>query len=488
MWRALWQYNRWYAAHKLYDSWFQRLDSLARLFTPELWLLWPLIVLSAHVVLRRHRAYTLLAASVWLMIWLGGHYRYQQIVWMPVLCLGAGLAVQHLHHRSIPSALSALALLLLHEGPQYRVPLDQFSAEIHKTDNYVESRKLAATLHEPFYVWGQSPEIYFDSGQQPVTGLVWYYPLIQGPLTNELTQQTLRELQANPPPTVIIDPWRVVECESHPIWQWIDHHYTAVSNYWMFIVCQRKTGSGVALQRVGGLQEAIEQRQQALGIKPNLAETQYNLGNALQRLGWLQEAIGHYEQALRLKPDFAEAHCSLAVALGKEGRLQEAIVQFEQALQFMPDSVEAHYGLGGALLQAGRLPEAIQQCEQALRLKADSADAHYNLAVGLHRTGRLQEAIGHYEQAVRFKPDFAEAHNNLAVALEQAGRVQDAIEHWERALQLIPDSAEAHYNLGVALEKLGRTQDAIQHYEQALRIKPDFTQAQNALARLQAGQ
>jgi tetratricopeptide (TPR) repeat protein len=68
------------------------------------------------------------------------------------------------------------------------------------------------------------------------------------------------------------------------------------------------------------------------------------------------------------------------------------------------------------------------------------------------------------------------------------GRLREAIEHWEQALSIKPDYAAAHYNLGVALEKLGRTPEAIQHYEQALRIKPDFTQAQNALARLQAGQ
>ena len=242
MWRALWKYNRWYAAHKLYDSWPERLAGLAQLFTPELWLLWPLVVLSAYVVLRRHRAYTLLAASVWLMIWLGGHYRYQQIVWMPVLCLGAGLAVQRLH-RSIPITLSALALLLLHEIPQYRIPLDQLSGDLHKTDNYAESRKLAETLHEPFYVWGQSPEMYFESGQRPVTGVIWYYPLIQGPLTNELTQQTLLELKANPPPIVIIDGWQTYDCLWHPVNQWIDQNYTVVSNFWKFAVCQRNSAS-----------------------------------------------------------------------------------------------------------------------------------------------------------------------------------------------------------------------------------------------------
>jgi hypothetical protein len=135
---------------------------------------------------------------------------------------------------------------MLHEIPQYRIPLDQFSGDLNKMDNFAESRKLAATLHEPFYVWGQSPEMYFDSGQRPVTGVIWYYPLIQGPLTNELTQQTLRELEANPPPKVIIDGWQVYDYSGHPVGQWIDKNYTAVSNFWMYVICQRKSASKTA--------------------------------------------------------------------------------------------------------------------------------------------------------------------------------------------------------------------------------------------------
>jgi tetratricopeptide (TPR) repeat protein len=66
--------------------------------------------------------------------------------------------------------------------------------------------------------------------------------------------------------------------------------------------------------------------------------------------------------------------------------------------------------------------------------------------------------------------------------------VPEAIGHYEEALRLKPDYAEAHYNLGVALLRLGRVPEAIGHWEQALRIKPDLVQAQNALARVRAGQ
>ncbi len=68
------------------------------------------------------------------------------------------------------------------------------------------------------------------------------------------------------------------------------------------------------------------------------------------------------------------------------------------------------------------------------------------------------------------------------------GRLPEAIVQYEQALRIKPDIAEVHYNLGNALARVGRVPEAIVQYEQALRIRPDFTLAQNALARLQAGQ
>jgi tetratricopeptide (TPR) repeat protein len=82
----------------------------------------------------------------------------------------------------------------------------------------------------------------------------------------------------------------------------------------------------------------------------------------------------------------------------------------------------------------------------------------------------------------------AESDNDVGMQLQGAGHVQEAVRQYEQALRFYPDYADAHANLGVALVRLGRLQEAIGHYEQALRIRPDLTQAQNALARLEAGQ
>jgi len=245
---------------------------------------------------------------------------------------------------------------------------------------------------------------------------------------------------------------------------------------------------GLALEKLGKVQEAIGHYEQAVRIRPNYAEAHYNLGVALEKAGRAQEAIGHYEEAVRLKPDYAFAHYNLGVALFRAGQAQEAIAHFQQALRLNPDYAEAHYNLGVALERTGRPAEAIEQYRQAVRLKPDYAEAHSNCGVALLRLGRTQEAVAECEQAVRLKPDDASAHGNLGTVLALLGKAQEAMAQWEEAVRLKPDDVEAQCNLGIALERAGRVPEAILHYELALKLSPNFASARNALARLRTSQ
>jgi tetratricopeptide (TPR) repeat protein len=95
----------------------------------------------------------------------------------------------------------------------------------------------------------------------------------------------------------------------------------------------------------GRVEEAVEQYERALWIKPEYAQAHNNLGNILLGAGKIEEAIGHYEQALRVKPDYAEAHYNLGAALEQVGTRQEAIGHYEQALRLKPDFTAASAAL-----------------------------------------------------------------------------------------------------------------------------------------------
>jgi tetratricopeptide (TPR) repeat protein len=117
-----------------------------------------------------------------------------------------------------------------------------------------------------------------------------------------------------------------------------------------------------------------------------------NLGNALVRRGEIDEAIGHFQEAIRLKPDLAEAYTSLAVALGMRGEIDAAIETLERAIRLKPDYAEAHYDLGIALEHKGRPDAAIGQFQEAIRLKPGFVAAQRSLAHAVRRRRQRGDA------------------------------------------------------------------------------------------------
>jgi tetratricopeptide (TPR) repeat protein len=227
--------------------------------------------------------------------------------------------------------------------------------------------------------------------------------------------------------------------------------------------------------------QAIEQYQIALRLKPDYEEAHNNLGNAYASRGLLDEAIEQYQIALRLKPDYEKGYNNLGNAYASKGLLDQAIEQFKIALRLKPDFEEAHHNLGNAYASKGLLDQAIEQYEIALTLKPDYEEAHYNLGNAYASKGLLDRAIEQYEIALTLKPDYEEAHINLGNAYGVKGLFDKAIEQFKIALTLKPDSARAHYNLGIIYLKTGSKDAARTEFELVLKTKPDDFRARQIL-------
>ncbi|HVM59794.1 MAG TPA: tetratricopeptide repeat protein [Verrucomicrobiae bacterium] len=172
-----------------------------------------------------------------------------------------------------------------------------------------------------------------------------------------------------------------------------------------------------------------------------------NYATVLIGQGRWEEALQQCQQALQIKPDDPVAHDNWGSVLLKTGKPREAVEQYARAVDLKPDSAEAQYNYGNALFQVGRVEEAIGHYEMAARINPNLRGLQYNLGNALLHAGRAEEAIAHYERAVLDAPDNAEARNRLATALALVGRVQEAISNYERALELRPENAEAANNL-----------------------------------------
>jgi protein O-mannosyl-transferase len=248
--------------------------------------------------------------------------------------------------------------------------------------------------------------------------------------------------------------------------------------------------AATARAQVAHWQNGVALWEHAVAVTRDNYRAHGNLGQAFQKLGRLDEAIAEEQEAIRINPAFAEARNNLGKALIDRGRATEALPHLEEAVRLLPDYIAAHNNLGLALAAVRRPAEAVREFREALRLNPGFAPAQTNLGTALASQGQLDDAIAAFREALRLQPDAPQVRQNLARALAERGqqhlsqnRVDDAIRDLNAALEFQPPfAAEVHYELGVAYAKLGRTADAIAQLQKALQIDPSHVEARQALA------
>ena len=211
--------------------------------------------------------------------------------------------------------------------------------------------------------------------------------------------------------------------------------------------------------------EALGFYRAALATRPTVSEVHVELGMALLRLGQVDEAIQACRQASQLAPTYAAAHHNLGLCLQAKGRLDEAMTEFRHAIQLLPTSsanfiAGTHHNLGMCWQDKDRLDEAMTEYRLAIELDPKLAIAHHQLAICWHTKGRLDEAMTGYRQAIQLDPKGAPAHYQLGVCYYQRGELDEAVAECNRADELDAGLWQAHQLLGQMLAARGNWAEA----------------------------
>jgi tetratricopeptide (TPR) repeat protein len=203
---------------------------------------------------------------------------------------------------------------------------------------------------------------------------------------------------------------------------------------------------GVEYFQIGRQDNALEQLNAALRLKPDHAVANFNISLIEMLQGHLDEAAAHLRKAIAVRRDYAEAHNNLGILLLRQGSVAPAVAEFREVLRIHPDSADAHYNLGRALVAAGQPKEGIGQLRAALAARPDAAPRIADLAWILATTP--DDAIRSPKEAVTLAERAAELTSRknasvldtLGAAYAADGRFDDAAEAAREAFTIASDA------------------------------------------------
>jgi tetratricopeptide (TPR) repeat protein len=222
------------------------------------------------------------------------------------------------------------------------------------------------------------------------------------------------------------------------------NHTLKVTDYNWLIYNHR----GAAYVVLGNYNQAIEDYDRAIEIRPGYVDAYNNRGSAYKGLGNYRRAIEDYNRAIEIRPGYVDAYNNRGNAYIALGNYKQAIEDYGRAIEIKPDA-DAYYNRGHAYADLGNHRQAIEDYGKAIEIKPDYADAYLNRGIACVGLGNYKQAIEDYGRAIKIKPGYAEAYINRGNAYNGLGNYNRAIEDYGRAIEIKPGYADAYYNRGV---------------------------------------
>ncbi len=176
---------------------------------------------------------------------------------------------------------------------------------------------------------------------------------------------------------------------------------------------------------------------------PLAAEEHNDLGVSYEQRGEYNLAEREYKEALRIKKDFFEAQFNLGNVYLKTGRENEAEEAYRRAIALDSARPDPYNNLASLYLRAERnIDEAQKLSERAVCL---ARQRHYlyldTLGMAYLKQGKIEDALVHLEDALKSIPAenkalIVETCKHLADAYALRGEEKKALKYLDRVLEL----------------------------------------------------
>jgi tetratricopeptide (TPR) repeat protein len=277
---------------------------------------------------------------------------------------------------------------------------------------------------------------------------------------------------------------------------------------------------GFVLNRLGRSEESITAYRQSVDAKPDVFESNLNLGLMLERTrnpeaekylraatiltptaqvaegqarAWLSlartienrdpaQALQAYAKAAELTPGDPEPHISAGLLDERQKDFTAAEAEYKKVLAIDTHSTDAAIGLTNIYMKSGRLADAEPLLRRLAGDRPDDSGLHLQLGRVLVAQKKNDDAIAEFQAALKASPKDADAERELADLYAAAGKNDLAETAYRPLAAARPNDPELHRALGRALLLQKKFPEAQQELLIAVRLKRDSPDAYVDLA------
>ncbi|HRD01099.1 MAG TPA: tetratricopeptide repeat protein [Candidatus Saccharicenans sp.] len=209
----------------------------------------------------------------------------------------------------------------------------------------------------------------------------------------------------------------------------------------------------------------------------------FKLAQTYQKNNEIGKAIDAYRQALKLRPEDINSNYNLALLLAANQQYAEAEQAYKKLIELNPrDAVFYYNQIIQMYDQAGQYENALESVKKIIELNPKSEVAVYNLGIMYFKLNRLEEAAKTINDCLALKNDYTSAWYNLGLVYGKMNRRQEAAEAFKKYTELAPEDASGWLNCGLEYMLLKKFEQALPYVEQSVKLKPDDPMAQYNLA------
>ena len=253
---------------------------------------------------------------------------------------------------------------------------------------------------------------------------------------------------------------------------------------------------GYAYSVLGDQKMAVEYMQRYIRMAPQEPDPLASYADLLMRAGQYDEALEQYQKALQVKPDYWYAVREIGTVYLVKGRLRDAERQFEEAVKLLPATMQSEAGLmrlrGILDLQRGRYEDAIALFQAVHAIDSTYVGTTGSLTVALSKLKRFDEAWA-LADSVRAEMDRRKLtgrqlvqgyHLLRARILLEEGRVDEAERECREAMEASTPLTRGSVYIQLARVYRARKawEPAIDAIENALSLNPNSPEALQTLA------